>query len=106
MERYAKKISPIPINEYINVGNKSRSHDYHYYSVNIANEDTIELRTFKGTLNVDTLLATLQLVNNMAIMAKEKPLSELQNMKFEDFLTTKYQRSYWVRHSVVPDGEE
>lgn len=106
MERYAKKISPIPITEYINMGNKSGDHDYHYYSVNIANRDTIELRTFKGTLNVDTLLATLQLVNNMAIVAKEKTLSELQNIKFEYFLTTRYQKRYWERHSSIPDGEE
>lgn len=106
MEHYAKKISPMKITEYINMGNKKGNHDFHYYSVNITNNDTIELRTFKGTLNVDTILATLQLVNNMAIIAKNKSLSEIQNMSFEDFLTTKYQKKYWERHKLVPDGEE
>lgn len=106
MERYAKKIAPMPITEYINMGNKRGNHDFHYYSVNITNNDTIELRTFKGTLNVNTILATLQLVNNMVIVAKNKSLSEIQNMRFEDFLTTKYQKKYWERHKLVPDGEE
>ena len=106
MERYAKKISPIPITQYINRCNKTREHDYHYYSVNVANLNTIEFRMFKGTLNVDTILATLQLVNNIVVVAKNKKMAEIKNMKWEDFLTTKYQKMYWERHKIVPDGEE
>ena len=106
MERYAKKISPIPITQYINRCNKTREHDYHYYSVNVANLNTIEFRMFKGTLNVDTILATLQLVNNIVVVSKNKKMAEIKNMKWEDFLTTKYQKMYWERHKIVPDGEE
>lgn len=106
MERYAKKIEPMEITEYMRRANKSGSHEWHYYSVNLSNNDTIEFRMFRGSLNVNTVLATLQLVNNMVIASKEKTPEEISNMKFEDLLTTRIQKAYWKRHSALPDTEE
>lgn len=106
MERYAKKIEPMEITEYMRRANKSGSHEWHYYSVNLSNNDTIEFRMFRGSLNVNTVLATLQLVNNMVIASKEKTPEEIGNMKFEDLLTTRIQKAYWKRHSALPDTEE
>ena len=61
---------------------------------------------FRGSLNVNTVIATLQLVNNMVIASKEKTLEEIKAMKFEDLLTTRIQKAYWKRHSALPDTEE
>ena len=105
MDRYALKKDQ-KAKEFYKEKNQSGLHDDHYYSLNISNFDTIEFRMFKGTLNVNTILATLQLVNNIVIVAKNKKMAEIKNMKWEDFLTTKYQKMYWERHKIVPDGEE
>ena len=86
--------------------NCSGRHEYHYYAINIANENTIEFRIFRGTLNLNTIMATLQLVNNMAITAKNKTVNEIKAMRFEDLLTTAGQRKYWARHKIVADFEE
>ena len=61
---------------------------------------------FRGTLNLSTIMATLQLVNNMAITAKNKTMEEIKAMRFEDLLTTAGQRKYWARHKAVADFEE
>lgn len=106
MERYAKKIEPMEITDYMRRADKSGSHEFHYYAVNLANRDTIEFRMFRGSLNVNTVLATLQLVNNMVVASKEKTLEEIKVMKFEDLLTTRIQKAYWKRHSALPDTEE
>lgn len=105
--RYAKKIpNEMSIKEYVYRADKCNEHSYHYYAVNIANSDTIEIRIFRGTLNLNTLMATLQLVNNMAIFAKDKTMEEIENMKFTDLLTTHTQRKYWARRSEIMDFEE
>lgn len=107
LERYAKKVSDsMEIKEYMEKANRSGRHEYHYYAVNIANDSTIEFRMFRGTLNLNTIMATLQLVNNMAITAKNKTMDEIKAMHFEDLLTTAGQRKYWARHKAVADFEE
>lgn len=104
---YAKKVSDsMEIKEYMEKANRSGKHEYHYYAVNIANNDTIEFRMFRGTLNLNTIMATLQLVNNMAVVAKTKTMDEIKVMRFDDLLTTMGQRKYWARHKAVADFEE
>lgn len=107
LEHYAKKVSDsMEIKEYMEKANRSGRHEYHYYAVNIANDSTIEFRMFRGTLNLNTIMATLQLVNNMVIVAKNKTMDEIKVMRFEDLLTTAGQRKYWARHKAVADFEE
>lgn len=107
LTHYAKKVSDsMEIKEYMEKANRSGRHEYHYFAVNIANENTIEFRMFRGTLNLNTIMATLQLVNNMAITAKNKTMEEIKAMRFEDLLTTTGQRKYWARHKAVADFEE
>lgn len=107
LTHYAKKVSDsMEIKEYMEKANRSGRHEYHYYAVNIANENTIEFRMFRGTLNLNTIMATLQLVNNMAITAKTKSMDKIKGMRFEDLLTTTGQHKYWARHKAVADFEE
>lgn len=105
LRRYAKKLD-MPVNTFVRKSNKSKDHDYRYYGVNITNKDTIELRLFRGTLNVSTIMATLQLVDNMAIWCKNHSTSELDGLTFETFITTTGQKRYWARHRAIPDFEE
>lgn len=46
-------------------GESLRSEAHHYDAVNFANRDTIEIRVFKGTLNPNTLIASLELCDAM-----------------------------------------
>ena len=96
----------IPTESYIHRTNKTGNHDYHYYAVNLTNENTIEFRMFRGTLKVDTFLATLQFVNNCIIAAKTKSAEEIQQMKFEELITGRTLTSYWRKRKGVSDTEE
>ena len=106
--RYARHlpVESFEIDEYLHRANKSGQHSWHYYALNIANQDTIEFRMFRGTLNVDTILATLQLVNNMAILASKMSAEDANRMKFDELITTKTQRKYWNRRKFIMDFEE
>ena len=68
--------------------NKSNDHDGRYYAVNITNNNTIELRMFRGTLNYDSFMAILDFADKLARTCQEKTNEELQSMSFEDLLTT------------------
>ena len=53
-----------------------------YYAVNLQNEDTVEFRIFRGTLNYNTFLATLQFVYNLCHMVKSISVADLQKISF------------------------
>lgn len=105
IDRYTKKLDR-PISTYIHQSNKSGNHDYHYYAINLANKNTIEFRMFKGSLNIETLMATLQFVNNCVLCAKTKSAEEIQSMTFEDLIIGKSCRNYWEKHKNSINTEE
>lgn len=92
IERWANKYSDSPKDVVNNMksGNLSR-----YYAINLTNENTIEFRMFRGTLKIDTFMATLELCNTMIVIAKEMSVEEIQSMKWEDLLKTDITRKYW-----------
>lgn len=55
-----------------------------YFALNFENERTIEFRLFKGTLNLKTFFATLQLVDVFTKYAKNHFPEELQELNWED----------------------
>ena len=57
-----------------------------YTAVNLTNADTVEIRLFRGTLKLNTLAATLQLVNHLCEVAVCMSDQELQDMSWFDFL--------------------
>ena len=57
-----------------------------YTAVNLTNADTVEIRMFRGTLKLNTLKATLQMVNHLVEMAVSMSDSEVQDMSWFDFL--------------------
>lgn len=57
-----------------------------YRCVNLQNEHTIELRVFRGTLKLNTLLATLQFCEHLAGVAVYASVQECQEMTWEKFI--------------------
>ena len=57
-----------------------------YTAVNLTNADTVEIRMFRGTLKLNTLTATLQLVDHLCEVAVSMSDQELQDMSWFDFL--------------------
>ena len=57
-----------------------------YTAVNLTNADTVEIRLFRGTLKLNTLTATLELVDHLCEVAVSMSDQELQDMSWFDFL--------------------
>ena len=57
-----------------------------YSSVNLVPSNTIELRIFRGTLNINTLFATLEFVSNMCIMCKNTDIQTISTMDWSTFV--------------------
>ena len=86
-----------------------------YTAVNLTNADTVEIRLFRGTLKLNTLTATLQLVNHLCEVAVSMSDQELQDMSWFDFLDQitepeliQYlkERRLYVNEPVNADSEE
>jgi len=60
-----------------------------YVALNTLHNATFELRIFRGTLNYNTFVATLQFVDNLARLVKKTPLSRLTDLAFEDIVNFK-----------------
>ena len=59
-----------------------------YSAVNLCNHNTIEFRMFRGTLKLNTLLATLQMVNRICDVAFSLSDVELQELSWSDFVAS------------------
>ena len=79
--RYGYKNTPQEILNTAKSGSVGR-----YACVNIQNYDTIEFRMFRGTLKINTLIATLQLVNEICNVAIDFSEEELSHLSWFDFV--------------------
>ena len=57
-----------------------------YVAVNVRNDSTVEVRIFRGTLNPSTVLASLELVNNLAIYARDHELADCLAVTWEELV--------------------
>ena len=57
-----------------------------YTAVNLTNADTVEIRMFRGTLKLNTLKATLQMVNHLVEVAVSMSDTAVQGLSWFDFL--------------------
>ena len=68
------------VNNYLRIYddfNRSRNHDDRYKAINLCKKNTIEFRLMRGTLNIETFLATLDVLITISKNAKKIPLSVL-----------------------------
>ncbi len=80
--RYGLKEQPLEILDRAKKGtDKGR-----YVCVNLQNLDTIEFRMFRGTLKLNTILATLQLVNRICDVAFSLSDDQIKKMSWTTFV--------------------
>ena len=78
--RYGRKDSPKDVYD-----NAKQSYA-RYRSVNVCPSNTIEFRLFRGTLKLSTLIASLQLVNEICNLAVEFTDVKMDNYSWSDFV--------------------
>lgn len=81
--RYGLKENPADILDHAKKG----YHAGRYTCVNLENSDTIEFRMFRGTLKLNTLLATLQMVNRICDVALFLSDEDLKAMSWTSFVS-------------------
>lgn len=77
----------------------------HGMALNLENSKTVEFRIFRGTLNVNTIKATLEFVNNMVEYAMHTDLDEIMGADFADYaLYHRYPEldAYLKQRSLMP----
>lgn len=76
---------------------KKTSHE-RYRAVNLCPYNTIEIRLWRGSLNMETIEATLKFTARLAELCKKASAIELYKMSFDDLLgDDPVIRSYWER---------
>lgn len=111
--RYGYRSQPIEIL------NTAKSSNYNRHTcVNLTNSNTIEFRIFKGTLKVNTIIATLQLVNhicNTADLLSTDDITELNwcefmerisKNKYPELITYLKERRLYVNEPIETEEDE
>ena len=80
--RYGYENDPKAILDKAKKGNKGR-----YAAVNLCNYHTVEFRMFRGTLKYNTLIAALQLVNEICSAAFSMSNGEMQRLSWSEFIS-------------------
>ena len=68
-----------------------------YHAINLVNSKTIEFRLFRGTLNLETFYATLELVDRLVRLAKDSTIENLKTLTWDDILNTDTLKNYYNR---------
>jgi hypothetical protein len=55
-----------------------------YSSINLCHKDTVEIRIFKGTLNYNTYISTLEFVKSIVQLSKEISIYEIQEITWDN----------------------
>lgn len=101
LNNYAAKYSKAPKEV---VADMVKGHSDRYRAINLSNEDTIEFRIFRGTLNTNTFFATIELVESIVNAVVNAESDEaFGNLKWEDILNTEGLKTYWesVKDRVI-----
>lgn len=80
--RYGYKECPKEILDHAKKGSLGR-----YTAVNVSNDHTIEFRLFRGTLKLNTVIATLQMVDRICSVAMALDDDQLRAMSWTTFVT-------------------
>lgn len=80
--RYGRKDDPKAV-----LDNAKKNHYQRYKCVNLTNCNTIEFRMFRGTLKLNTLLATLQMIDRICEVALYLSDQEMQDLTWTDFVS-------------------
>ncbi len=107
--RYGYRDRPDEMLEHVKKGSGSR-----YTCVNLTNDDTIEFRMFRGTLKLNTFIATLQMVDHICDVAVCLSDDELHDLSWSGFVSgitepelVQYlkERNLYINEPVTGEGE-
>lgn len=112
MEQWCKFLSDIKEGEdckslYFIKKNKETS--TRYMALNLTNYNTIEFRIFRGTLNFDTFMASVELVNNIVTLCSnlEIPIEEIT---WDRLTETQFAHTYCdvknIRSTIIPKSND
>lgn len=79
------------------------SYNGRYRSINLKNENTVEIRVFKGTLKYNTFIATLQFVNRLVTTCRELSLEDIQLITWNDIVKNAEEelRQYLIERKLI-----
>ena len=81
--RYGRKDDPKAVLDH------AKRHEFERYKcVNLTNSHTIEFRMFRGTLKLNTMIATLQMVDRICDVALFLSDQEVQDLTWSDFVAS------------------
>lgn len=80
--RYLDDIDPVDIDKI----KKNKGYGSRYKAINVQNYHTIEFRFFRGTINHNTIMASLQLVNNVVRIAMDSAYDDIDSISWEQII--------------------
>ena len=93
IEQWAKKPSEsfLETDTIEEIIEKSKYGEYdRYTALNLRNDNTIEFRFFRGTLNHNTLIASLQLVETLIKFCQNNDIAEIFKSSFREIIASDY----------------
>lgn len=90
LDRWAWKY-PATHKQYERLAELAKGERDRYMAVNLTNKHTIELRIFRGTLRVETFIATLQLVKRLVNVCMTSSLDQLRALTWQELIGDEYE---------------
>ena len=81
---------------------KEAKDETRYLVINDRNDKTIEIRLFRGTLNINTFFATVQLVNNLFTLAYDLD-KKIEDITFSMLTEGDYISKYCIENDISSD---
>ena len=88
---------------------KNKETSTRYMALNLTNYYTIEFRIFRGTLNFDTFMASVELVNNIVTLCSNLDIP-VEEITWDRLTETKYAHTYCdmknIRSTIIPKSND
>lgn len=88
LDRWASRYGIEQGEKPLNILDKAKNNCNRYRAVNLQNSHTVEFRFFRGTLNYNTFIATLELVQHLCDMCLELSENDIQDISWREFCTS------------------
>jgi hypothetical protein len=88
---------------------KNKETSSRYMALNLTNYNTIEFRLFRGTLNFDTFMASVELVNNIVTLCSNLDIP-VEEITWDRLTETQYAHTYCsmrnIRSTIIPHSDD
>lgn len=88
---------------------KNKETSTRYMALNLTNYNTIEFRLFRGTLNFDTFMASVELVNNIMTLCSNLEIP-IEKITWDRLTETQFAHTYCdmknIRSTIIPKSND